>query len=503
MASDEWGDFQTPIALARQVVRRFESQEWGRVLEPTCGTGSFLNASMLLGANIERKGLEIQTCHVNEARTCGLDVVQADIFSTNLATDIVWKADGPLLIVGNPPWVTSAQLGSLGSTNLPDKTNLKKLGGFDAITGASNFDIAEFILLKLMTELQHEQPTLAFLIKTQVARNLISYAEQYRLPYSRYEIRLIDSKAWFGASVDACLFVARYQKQTHYECDIFSDLVSHAPERSMAAIDGRLVSDLAKYRLASEIDGASPLVWRSGVKHDAAGIMELDLETCRELQLEDDYVYPLLKCSDVYQGRLQPVKCVLVPQTVLGEDTSRLQHIAPRLWAYLENHSEALDNRKSSIFVNQPRFSIFGIGSYTFLPYKIAISGLHKTARFALLGPHNGKPILVDDASYLVGFADAQDAAMCYAMLTSRLANALLQSLVFWDSKRPITKKLLQRIDLSAIARRYPVDELIATAREVLNSIDGLVERSWESVLQSLTRSWDGASDSAQLTMVL
>lgn len=503
MASDEWGDFQTPIALARQVVQLFDSERWGRVLEPTCGTGSFLEASLLLGSEIERKGLEIQACHVEKASACGFDVAQADIFSTNLATDVAWKTGGPLLIIGNPPWVTSAQLGTLGSDNLPKKTNLKKLAGLDAMTGASNFDIAECILLKLMTELQHERPTLAFLVKTQVARNLLSYAEQFRLPYSRYEIRLIDSKAWFGASVDACLFIARHQEQADYECDIFDGVLSTVPERSMAVVGGRPVSDLAKYRSACVVDGISPLVWRSGIKHDAARIMEIDMETCRELQLEDDHVYPLLKCSDVYRGRLQPTKCVLVPQTMLGEDTTPLRRTAPRLWTYLEDHAEVLDNRKSNIYLTQPRFSVFGIGSYTFAPYKIVISGLHKTARFAPLGPHNGKPVLVDDASYLVGFSNAQDAAMCQAMLTSRLANELLQSLVFWDSKRPITKKLLQRINLSAIARHCPIGELTTDANEALTSIDGLAERSWQSVLASLLQSWDGAPDPAQLEMTL
>ncbi len=458
---------------------------------------------MLLGADVERKGLEIQTSHVEKASASGFDVRQADIFSTNLAADIEWESRGSLLIVGNPPWVTSAQLGALGSENLPKKTNLKKLNGFDAITGAANFDIAEYILLKIMTELQHEKPTLAFLVKTHVARNLVSYAAQFKLPYSKYEIRLIDSKSWFGASVDACLFIARHQEPAEYGCDIFDDIVSPVPERRMAIVEGRLVADLSKYRMASAVDGISPLVWRSGIKHDAARIMELDSETCRELGLEDDYIFPLLKCSDVYRGRLVPRKRVVVPQTRLGEDTAPLRSAAPNLWAYLERHSGVLDNRRSSIYLNQPRFSVFGIGNYTFAPYKIAISGLHKTARFALLGPHHGKPALVDDASYIVGFSDVQDAAMCYAMLNNRLVDALLQSLVFWDSKRPITKKLLQRIDLGAVARLCPTEELTAVADEALDSVNGRARRSWELVLASLLQEWDGASTSSQLAMAL
>ena len=34
--------------------------------------------------------------------------------------------------------------------NLPEKENFKRLSGTDAITGASNFDICEYIILKLI-----------------------------------------------------------------------------------------------------------------------------------------------------------------------------------------------------------------------------------------------------------------------------------------------------------------------------------------------------------------
>ena len=503
MARDEWGDFQTPIELANQVVELMSSREWSRVLEPTCGTGTFLTASKLLGPDIERRGIEIRPAYVERARSAGFEVTRADIFATDLAQDLPWKCDGPLLIIGNPPWVTNAQLGAMGSANLPKKLNLKGLSGFDAITGASNFDLAEYILLKIMGELRLERPTLAFLVKTHVARNVIAHASKFKLPYCDYEIRLIDSKKWFGASVDACLFVARYNEQPVYECDVFNSIASEKSVRTMATAGDRLVADIAKYRLASPIDGISPLEWRSGVKHDAAGIMELDFEACQTLQLEAERVYPLLKCSDIYRDRLRPNKCVLLPQTRLGEDTVALRDTAPNLWNYLMIHSEMLDKRKSSVYRTQPRFAVFGIGDYTFAPYKIAISGLHKAAHFVLLGPHNGKPILVDDASYIVGFSDAQEAALCYAMLKNRLAQALLQSLVFWDSKRPITKKLLQRINLRAIAQYCEIEELTNDADDALESVGEERSRSWDMVLESLQQRWTQTQDAAQLKMAI
>ena len=89
---------------------------------------------------------------------------------------------------------------------MPTKTNFKGLKGLDAMTGESNFDIAECILLKLIHELVSEQPTIAFLCKTLVARNIIKFAFDTSLSISRISIRKFNSQEYFGAAVDACLF---------------------------------------------------------------------------------------------------------------------------------------------------------------------------------------------------------------------------------------------------------------------------------------------------------
>ena len=45
----------------------------------------------------------------------------------------------PILVIGNPPWVTNSAMGLLGGSNLPSKSNFQRLRGLDAITGKSNF----------------------------------------------------------------------------------------------------------------------------------------------------------------------------------------------------------------------------------------------------------------------------------------------------------------------------------------------------------------------------
>jgi hypothetical protein len=169
------------------------------------------------------------------------------------------------------------------------------------------------------------------------------------------------------------------------------------------------------------------------------------------VELERSHVYPLLKGSDLANGRLAPRRYVIVPQRRLGEDTGALRTIAPLLWKYLHDHRDQLDARKSSIYVKQPAFSIFGIGDYSFAPYKVAICGLYKRLMFSVIRPHDGQPVMVDDTAYFLPFETEAAAEAAALALGSPPAQAFLQARVFWDAKRPINKALLQSLSLEAL----------------------------------------------------
>src|SRR5262249_23652006 len=139
-------------------------RRWPRVLEPTCGRGHFL-AGLLDQAEPPREiiGIEIQETHAAAARAVlnahgsargappvAAAIVAGSLFDLDLRRDLAWRERGPLLVVGNPPWVTNAALGVLESGNLPRKWNVKGARGLDARTGAANFDIAEAVWLKLI-----------------------------------------------------------------------------------------------------------------------------------------------------------------------------------------------------------------------------------------------------------------------------------------------------------------------------------------------------------------
>ena len=86
-------------------------------------------------------------------------------------------------------------------------------------------------------------------------------------------------------------------------------------------------------------------------------------------------------------GRKRSDRLMVVPQREIGEDTLHIREDAPRTWAYLSANGGRLDGRGSVIYRGKPRFSIFGVGTYTFAPWKVAISGFYKAMRFVKVGP--------------------------------------------------------------------------------------------------------------------
>jgi hypothetical protein len=142
----------------------------------------------------------------------------------------------------------------------------------------------------------------------------------------------------------------------------------------------------------------------------------------------------------------------LVSQRFIGEETEYIQKLAPKTGNYLEPHSGYLDSRKSKIYKKSSRFSIFGVGPYTFAPWKIAICGFYKKLDFRLVGKINGKATVFDDTVYFLSFEDEQVADRTLTLLNSLPAIEFYSSLIFWDEKRPIKASILNCLNLSTLA---------------------------------------------------
>lgn len=496
----EYGDFQTNEDLANKVTLHLVGKHISPeiLVEPTCGKGNFIIASLRNCSNLKNiYGIEIYKPYVWESKFNIIDfylknpkaycdithkpnisIYHCDVFDFDFKTIAKQFPTNEILVIGNPPWVTNAKLGSLNSTNLPKKTNFKNHSGLDAMTGKGNFDIAEFITLTMLKTFQNNEGNLLLLVKNAVIKNIVSDQLKNKYAISEIEKHCIDSKKEFKVSVEAALFYCKLNTQSAFVCKEFDFYNNKNYKLQFGWLGDKFVSNIETYSHAQNIDGECPFVWRQGLKHDCSAVMELDKVNVHyvnglneEITLEEDLVYGILKSSDLKNTVITHTrKFTIVTQKRVGQDTKFIKNDYPKTYQYLIDHQSNFNERKSSIYNNKPAFSIFGIGDYSFKPYKVAISGLYKTFHFTLILPQNDKPLMLDDTCYLIGFDKIEFAIYALILLNSDMTIQLLQSITFTDAKRTFTKDVLMRIDLLALSN-FIGRSYLETALNKLNDI--------------------------------
>ena len=510
----EYGDFQTPSRLTNFICSYLANEGISPdiMIEPTFGKGSFLVSALKYFPKLKKiYGVEIHKPYYWQSKFILLETFiqnpQLDKPRIFLYLDDVFKfnfkeiestiENSNVLVLGNPPWVTNSELGSLNSKNLPQKSNFKSFSGLEAITGKGNFDICEYIILMMLNSFSKYNGHLAMLAKNSVIKNLI-----YELPAANYKISAlmalkIDAKKFFNASVEASLFQCSFRtNKSSFICRVSVLLSPTSIEQEFGWIGDKFVSDVTLYKMSRKYDGNSPYVWRQGVKHDCAKIMELKLLDGKylngfkkELDLEEELIYGLVKSSDLDSPVIRnPKRYVIVTQKRVGESTSYLADRFPKVYRYLTENKNFFEQRKSGIYKNKPPFSIFGIGDYSFKPYKVAISGLYKRSTFSLILPENNKPVMLDDTCYFLGFDNISEALIVWAILNSKYVQQLLASLAFLDAKRPYTKTLLMRISLENIANDITFDEIINQIKSLDRNMLIITKDDWNIFLEKIEK---------------
>lgn len=477
----EFGDYQTPLKFANDICLYLKKElkiNPKIVLEPTCGMGNFLEAGLNVFANLKKAyGIEINPDYCEKCKKKFnnnlVSIKCDDFFSINL--NYIIDPTEELLILGNPPWATNSEI----NFNLPKKKNFKNLSGTDAITGASNFDVCEYIILKLLNEFKSFNATIAMLCKTSVARNVFNEISRNHYPAKYVKMLNFNAKKIFDVNAPACLLVVKMAKNEK-GCSICQVSDFDAPEtiQSIITCDNGVLSNSNK--VVHDLDGNCQFEWRQGVKHDCSKIMELKKlennlyknKNNEVFKIEEHFVYPLLKSSSFKKTILNTdfEKYVIVTQKKAKDETASIAHFAPLTWKYLMCNKKEFDNRKSSIYNNAPLFSMFGVGDYSYAQYKVGISGFYKKPLFSLIYNKENiqKPIMLDDTSYFLSFDNYDMAYVCMLILNSDTVQDFLYSISFQDAKRPYTKKVLQRINFKKCIDCISLQDLLKT-EEVLS----------------------------------
>lgn len=461
----EFGDFQTPNILCEKVLHILKRMNFlpNSIIEPACGKGSFLRSSLKHFPSCNQiLGFEINPDYVKTANTIkGVSVYCENFFDKDWLKTLKSLPE-PHLIIGNPPWITNSNMSLLNGNNLPIKTNHQRLNGFEAISGRSNFDISEWMLTHLFENLSGRTGVVAMLCKTTVARRVLQRAFNQNLEIKQATTHGVNALRYFGAAVDACLLTCIFQPNAkHKSCTVYKNLEDNNSVSTWSIHNNRLTTSPDKTKSFQQLLGKSSIKWRSGIKHDCARIMELyprgesvyQNGIGHEIRLEPDFLFPMLKSSDLMKPNPFPTRYMLVTQKKTGEKTSDIQYSAPMTWNYLLKNAKYLDKRASSIYRNRPRFSVFGVGDYTFTRWKVAISGFYKKLEFRAIGPIGSKPVVFDDTCYFLHCQSEDEAHNIVKMLKSEIASKFFNSQIFWDTKRPITAEILGNLNLELLSK--------------------------------------------------
>ncbi|MDO5824930.1 MAG: hypothetical protein Q4Q22_00975 [Methanosphaera sp.] len=471
----EYGDYQTPIDFADKVVEYAKNQlnlNPDVVIEPTCGVGNFVNAIRKYYPDVPVKAIDINWEYLKEIRqTDNVELFNENIFEFDFEK-VKDEKYSNYLIIGNPPWVTNTRLSKYESDNIPQKSNYKHLEYFHAITGQSNFDISEHIILSIVDEFKKLNATVIFLCKYTVGCKIFKHIADKRIKISKIKIIKFNSRKVFKADTSGCILIMEFNEngKSISTCDV-TNIDNPHDNHVMGFVNDKLYFNMDNI---VDIDGVCPFEWRQGIKHDCAKIMEVKrvgdkYENKKKdlVYLEDDPLYPLLKSSSLKKPIVTTSDLrVILTQHRLKEDTSPIKDKYPHTWNYLNENRESFENRKSSIYNNCPDFSIFGIGDYTFGKYKVAISGFYKRGLFSLVY-NNDKSMMLDDTCYYISFDDYDSAYITMLILNSKLVQDFLKGIVVTDSKRPYTKKVLKRIDIIKTLEIISIDDLIDTEKKL------------------------------------
>jgi hypothetical protein len=499
--NQDLGDFQTPLDFTYKICQYLQNQNCNPeiLLEPTCGEGNFVISALRIFPSLKKIFcVDLQTkyewnfkLNIIKLRSeqefqANINFYRLNIFSSefsNIFKNFEKYSEKEFLVIGNPPWITNTELSKLDSLNLPEKSNFKGLKGLDALTGKSNFDIAENIMINLLKNLMKSRLSgkIAFLLKDTVIQKLLKENHRSPLKLSKNFALETDFQKIFHINAHGSLFIANFGDSSEHICkkQSFLENTKNSQYNTFGWVDKKFVSNIENYLKYEWLEGKSPKIWRQGVKHDLSKVMVLNYDpkgnlvngNDEKVDLEKNFLYPFLKSSDLQVKIAQKSRFeLIITQHKLGQDTKLLNEKAPKLWDYLNQNLDKFTARKSKIYNNKPLFSIFGIGNYTFKPFKIGVSGFYKKLNFCLIKPQDEKPVILDDTSYFLFFDTLMEAFFTWTFLNFPDVREFISSIVFINEKRPYKKEVLMRLNYAKLIEKCTFGKFQSFYNENLES---------------------------------
>jgi hypothetical protein len=190
--------------------------------------------------------------------------------------------------------------------------------------------------------------------------------------------------------------------------------------------------------------------------------------------VEPDLLYPLLRGRDVQRWKAEPSACILMvqdPEKRRGYSEEWLQENYPRTYGYLKRFEEVLRKRaafkryftrkdkNNRIVETGPFYSMFGVGPYTFAPWKVVWREQASTMTASVVSPKDGKPVMPDHKLMLVDCTSEDEACFVCACLNSSVGQMVAVS---YAVEIQMTPHILEHIRIPRFDPGNPVHGRLA-----------------------------------------
>jgi len=444
------GEYYTPRGIADVTVDELEIEaaETETVLDPGCGAGVFLAASVdakltALGEDLppdalveaitdtvygmDRNPVAVKAAKLSylsalrtaiEAST--VDRIELPVFLTDslgLTREDDIRLDGDALdlavdhLVGNPPWLTWGALpepvrDAWRETHV-DRLDLLAHRGAEARLGHCNDDVSVPFVWVWIDRYLDDGGDAAFVLKRDICRGpagrLLRRQRVGSRPVAVRHVHDFGRLRPFGDGVSANVAVYAFGADRDPSFPIPTDRWTRSADTPSFAVGETIRETLDRERIGlvpvDDGDPASPWIGtdaerrahggcdhgiRHGVKDDAAAVYTVDRELLDAL--EPDHVYPYLRSKHVVKYGLFGHDLQLVPMGTAGEDNeAELRANQPATYAYLDDHRERLEARSSAWLDEGPFYNLFGLGPYTWADHKVVWCRLGFKPHFAVV----------------------------------------------------------------------------------------------------------------------
>jgi DNA polymerase III epsilon subunit family exonuclease len=399
-----------------------------------------------------------------------LRAIWARIMLNSSAPLFIGKFD---YIVGNPPWIKWEFLDEGYKQRLEtlylDIYELFSHSGMEASLGYAHDDISVVFMFVVMDKYLKDDGLLSFVVKQTLYKSQASSElRKFKIekngdsdsPLKVEQVLDLLEVDPFESSSETSVLVLRKGEQNEYPVDyqvwherpedsVKEDdeldvvLSKTIREDKIAVPDPDEDDELAPWIVTTEEDtipslgdGSNFYQARHGIVNDLVNAFFIEVEektsdgylkfnnnpeythgnskdvTPNQVEkIEPQYVYPMVKSRHVNKWNQDGYYNVIIPQKKAGID-NKDELRGTKLYEYLQEMEEDLNTRSSS-WVNsddKPFYSIFGIGEYTFTPYRVIWTAMGYSPEFCVVsdvddGLLGQKPILPDNP---IGYVPAQ-----------------------------------------------------------------------------------------------